>query len=106
MYCENIDVKTKAENLTLKTCLFQAPNACLELQSKLSEAEKDLAYYKAIYAPLIDGAARDANRIIELEKKLVLAIQFIRNVPDAQDNYGHELKQMCDDIMEKMESDK
>lgn len=36
---EEID-KLKAENLTLKTCLLQAQNACIELRDKYQDAEK------------------------------------------------------------------
>lgn len=42
---ENVEVKTRAENLTLKTCLLQAQNACIELQERLREAEKVIGFY-------------------------------------------------------------
>lgn len=36
---------------------------------------------------------------VELEKKLEIAALFIESVPDAHENYGHELKTMCDDAL-------
>ena len=40
------DVKIKAENLTLKTCLLQAQNACMHLEKKLAEANAEIEKLK------------------------------------------------------------
>lgn len=45
-----------------------------------AEAEKELVYFKAIYNPLIDGAARDTDRINELEKKLEIAVKALEMI--------------------------
>lgn len=39
-----------------------------------------LAYFKAIYSSLIDGAARDTGRINELEAKLKVAVEIIEEL--------------------------
>ena len=54
-------------------------NRITELESKLAESEKELAYFKDIYHSLIDGAARDTEKINKLQsenEKLKECLEF------------------------------
>jgi hypothetical protein len=44
------------------------------------------------------------THINELQHKLKVAVEFIQSVPDAHEHYGHELKSMCDDIIERIKA--
>ena len=41
-----------------------------------------------------------------LEEKRKIAVEFIKSVPDAHENYGHELIQICQDVLKKISEEK
>ena len=45
------------------------------------------------------GAEKLQAKNAELEKKLEIAVDFIKSVPDAHEHYGHELNSLCDDTL-------
>lgn len=53
---------------------------CEKLEAENAKLQKELNYFKALYNPLIEGAAKDTHKINELEKKLTKAVMIIKEL--------------------------
>lgn len=70
-----------------------ADNACMDWHFKCEELEEK------VKEAFESGQASAIPRMRELEKKLEIAVNFIKSVPGAHEHYGHELKSMCEEAL-------